>query len=135
MKIKKVLLTILLALVAIMLLQLQVNAADYSGPTLGEEGNVSEYINSEYDYFLTASNKVLSKEDLSNEANAEETIIASIKGEYTGTIETASVGLHKDVIKLNNFNANVLHFEKYQIFDIKGRNSINNLGGVRRINS
>ena len=116
MKLKKVLLTTLLALVAIMLLQLQVNA-----------GNVSEYIDSEYDHFLTASNKMLSKAELSDEANAEETVIASIKGEYTGTIGTRNHPFYGDIVTLNNFNADVVHFEEYQRFDIEGRNSINKL--------
>lgn len=114
MKLKKVLLTILLAILAIMLLQLNVSAeeVDYS----------------EYDYLLTEEG-VVAQSDLTS----TESVIAGIKGEYTGTIETASIGLYRDVIKLNNFNADVLHFEEYQIFDIEGRNSINNLGGIRRV--
>ena len=85
MKLKKVLLTILLALVAIMLLQLQVNA-----------GNVSEYLDSEYDYFLTESNKVLSKAELSDEANAGEYIVASILGDINNSSELIIMDLGED---------------------------------------
>lgn len=85
MKIKKVLLTIILALVAIMLLQLQVNA-----------GNVSEYLDSEYDYFLTESNRILSKTELSDEANAEEYIVACIEGRVDDSADQIFMLLERD---------------------------------------
>lgn len=99
---KRILLTILLALVAIMLLQLQVNATEPVIPNLpttgGGEGNVSEYLDSEYDYFLTESNKVLSKAELSDETNAEEYIVACIMGGIDDSADQIFIKLEEDAL-------------------------------------
>lgn len=99
---KRFLLTILLALVAIMLVQLQVKATevDYS----------------EYDYLLTETG-VIAKNDLTE----TETVIAGIKGEYTGTISLQST----NVLKISNFNANTLKiFKRDMQLWIDGVNNI-----------
>ena len=103
MKIKKVLLTILLAIVAIMLLQLQVNAeeVDYSA----------------YDYLLTETG-VIAKNDLTG----TETVIAGIKGEYTGEITADSANKK---ITINNFTATGLEVFDYETnLWIEGENNI-----------
>ena len=96
MKTKIVLITILLALVTILLLQTQVKAEEIETPEAGGgEGNVSEYVDSNYDYFLTASNKILSKSELSDSANAEEEIVACIRG----TLENpTSINLEREAL-------------------------------------
>jgi len=128
MKTKKVLITILLAIIAIMLLQTQVKAVE----TGGGEGKLSAYINSYYDYFLTASNKVLSKAELSDTANAGEEIIACIEGEYTGTI--SSIKEDGSLIKISNLIADEIIFYSSKVW-IDGKNEINSLsyyGGYDR---
>ena len=101
---KKLLLTILLTLVAIILLQAQVKAEDFD-------------FFSTYDYALTDTG-VIAKDDLTG----DETIIATIKGEYTGEITKVS---GENTIKICNFSAIKLDFDSsiYKLY-IEGENSV-----------
>ena len=103
MKIKKLLLTILLALVAILLLQAQVKA---------EEINYSQY-----DYLLTEGG-IIAQENLTG----TEAIIAGIKGEYTGEITADNTNKK---VTINNFTAEELYIfnAAYELW-IEGENCI-----------
>lgn len=106
MKLKRVLLIILLVLIAIIMLQANVNAdeVDYS----------------EYDYLLTQGG-VIAKVDLIG----TEELIAGIKGVYTGEIKADNINKK---LTINNFSAKALRVfnEEYEIW-VEGLNAVQDI--------
>ena len=110
MKIKRMLIILITALILIVILQTNVKAEDF-------DCTESEL----YGYYLTKTNKILEKEDLLKEENSAEIIIAAISSDYTGTIEYMS----ENIIRIRDiYGSNLYIAEENVKVLVEGENTL-----------